>query len=60
MKEVTLENLVNRFETDQILLAKYPENKDYLNRRIRETKELIACCVLRNMDKKELMREFKL
>lgn len=55
---VTLENLVNRFETDQSLLIKHPEKKEYLENRIRETKELIACCVLRNTDKKELMRNF--
>lgn len=55
---VTLENLINRFETDQLLLVKHPEKKDYLQNRIKETKELIACCVLRNVDKKELMRNF--
>lgn len=56
--KVTLENLVNRFETDQILLTKHPEKREYLENRIKETKELIACCVLRNTDKKEMMRNF--
>lgn len=47
-RKVTLQNLVNRIELNEKLLKEHPENKEMLERRIAETKELIIQCVLQN------------
>ena len=39
MEKVTLENLVNRIETDTRLLKKHSDHKEMLERRITRTKE---------------------
>lgn len=46
--QVTLQNLVNRIELNEKLLKEHPENKEMLERKIAETKELIIQCVLQN------------
>lgn len=48
--EVTLKNLVNRIVLNTELLEKHPENKELLERKIAESKELIIQCVLQNKD----------
>lgn len=45
---VTLRNLVNRLDTNEKFLKEHPENKEMLDRKISETKELIIQCVLQN------------
>ena len=47
---VTLKNLVNRLNTNEKFLKEHPENKELLERKITETKELIIQCVLQNED----------
>ena len=49
--KVTLRNLVNRLNTNEKFLKKHPENKEMLERKIAETKELILQCVLQNEGK---------
>lgn len=46
--QVTLQNLINRMNTNEEFLKKHPENKEMLERKIAETKELIIQCVLQN------------
>lgn len=46
--QVTLQNLVNRMTKNEEFLKKHPENKEMLERKIAETKELIIQCVLQN------------
>ena len=41
MEKITLENLVNRIETDTKLLKEHPEHKEMLERRIARTNEMI-------------------
>lgn len=48
---VTLRNLVNRLNTNEKFLREHPENKEMLERKIAETKELILQCVLQNEGK---------
>lgn len=45
---VTLRNLINRLNTHEKFLKEHPENKEMLERKIAETKELIVQCVLQN------------
>lgn len=45
---VTLRNLVNRLNTNEKFLKEHPENKEMLERKIVETRELIVRCVLQN------------
>lgn len=45
---ITLRNLVNRLNTNEKFLKEHPENKEMLERKIAETKELIVQCVLQN------------
>ena len=45
---VTLKNLVNRLNTNEKFLKEHPENKELLERKIAETKELIIQCILQN------------
>lgn len=52
--KVSLKNLINRIDTATKFLNEYPENKDILERKISETKELIFQCVLQNKDNKIL------
>ena len=40
-EKITLENLVNRIETDTKLLKEHPEHKEMLERRIARTNEMI-------------------
>lgn len=47
---VTLMNLVNRMNTNEKFLKEHLENKEMLERKIVETKELIVQCVLQNSD----------
>lgn len=47
---VTLRNLVNRLNTNESFLKEHPENKEMLERKSIETKELIIQCVLQNKD----------
>lgn len=42
MNKPTLENLVNRLKLDKELLEKHPENKELLEKRIKQHKEDIA------------------
>lgn len=42
MNQPTLENLVNRLKLDTELLEKHPENKELLEKRIKQHKEDIA------------------
>ena len=44
---VTLKNLVNRLNTNEKFLKEHPENKEFLERKITETKELIIQCIYR-------------
>lgn len=46
--QVTLQNLVNRINTNEKFLKEHPENKELLERKITETKGLIIQCVLQN------------
>ena len=48
--EVSLKSLVNRVKQDEEILEGHPENRDMLNMRILETKELIIQCVIQNKD----------
>ena len=48
--ELTLKNIVNRIELETKLLSQHPEDKEMLERRIKENKELIVQCVLQNKD----------
>lgn len=48
---IALKDLINRLNTDKKLLKDHPENKEMLERKIAETKELILQCVLQNEDK---------
>lgn len=45
---VTLKNLVNRINMNEKFLKEHPENKEMLERKILETKELILKCVIQN------------
>lgn len=45
---VTLRNLVKRLDTNEKFLKEHSENKEMLERKIKETKELIIQCVLQN------------
>lgn len=45
---VTLKNLVNRMNANEKLLKEHPENREMLERKITETKELIIQCVMQN------------
>ena len=45
---ITLRNLVNRLNTNEKFLKEHSENKEMLERKIAETKELIVQCVLQN------------
>lgn len=45
---ITLRNLVNRLNTNEKFLKEHPENKEMLERKNAETKELIVQCVLQN------------
>lgn len=47
---VTLKNLVNRMNTNEKFLKEHPENREMLERKITETKELIIQCVMQNED----------
>ena len=42
MNQPTLENLVNRLKLDKELLEKHPENKELLEKRIKQHKEDIT------------------
>ncbi len=42
MNQPTLENLVNRLKLDKELLEQYPEDKEPLEKRIKQHKEDIA------------------
>ena len=42
MNQPTLENLVNRLKLDKELLEQYPEDKELLEKRIKQHKEDIA------------------
>lgn len=42
MNQPTLENLVNRLKLDTELLEKHPENKELLEKRIKQHKEDIT------------------
>lgn len=42
MNQPTLENLVNRLKLDKELLEKHPENKELLEKRIKQHKDDIA------------------
>lgn len=42
MNQPTLEDLVNRLKLDKELLEKHPENKELLEKRIKQHKEDIA------------------
>ena len=46
--QVTLQNLVNRINLNEKFVKEHPENKEMLDRKIAETKELIVQCVLQN------------
>ena len=46
--QVTLQNLVNRINLNKKFVKEHPENKELLERKIAETKELIIQCVLQN------------
>lgn len=46
--QVTLQNLVNRINLNEKFVKEHPENKEMLDRKIAETKELIIQCVLQN------------
>ena len=46
--KVTLRNLVNRLNTNEKFLKEHPENKEMLERKNAETKELIIQCILQN------------
>lgn len=46
--KVTLHNLANRIKLNEKFLKEHPENKEILERKIAETKELIIQCVLQN------------
>lgn len=45
---VTLKNLVNRMNANEKFLKEHPENKEMLERKITETKELIIQCIMQN------------
>ena len=47
-KKVTLQTLVNRMNMNEKFLKEHPENKDLLEKKIVETKDLIIQCVLQN------------
>lgn len=47
-KKVTLQTLVNRMNMNKKFLKEYPENKDLLEKKIVEIKDLIIQCVLQN------------
>lgn len=47
-RKVTLQNLVNRMDAYERFLKEHPENKESLERKITETKDLIIQCVLQN------------
>lgn len=42
MNQPTLENLVNRLKLDKELLEKHPDNKELLEKRIKQHKDDIA------------------
>ena len=46
--EVTLQNLINRMNVNKRFLNEHPENKELLERKIAETKELIIQCLMNN------------
>lgn len=46
--QITLQNLVNRMNSNEKFLKEHPENKEMLERKIAETKELIIQCVMKN------------
>lgn len=47
---ITLKNLVNRLNTNEKFLKEHPENKEFLERKNEEIKELIIQCILQNKD----------
>ena len=47
---ITLKDLVNRLNTNEKLLKEHPENKELLERKNAEIKELIIQCILQNKD----------
>ena len=47
-KKVKLQTLVNRMNMNKKFLKEYPENKDLLEKKIVEIKDLIIQCVLQN------------
>lgn len=46
--KVSLWNLVNRVKQDAEILELHPENRELLEKRIKENKELIVRCVMQN------------
>ena len=50
MQETSLRHLVNRINMNEKFLKDHKENKEMLERKIEETKELIIKCVLQNKD----------
>lgn len=46
--QVTLQNLVNQINLNEKFAKEHPENKEMLDRKITETKELIIQCVMQN------------
>lgn len=52
--QITLQNLVNRINLNEKFLKEHSENKELLERKITETKELIIRCVVQN-DKNSLL-----
>ena len=50
MQETSLRHLVNRINMNEKFLKDHKENKEMLERKIEETKELIIQCVLQNKD----------
>ena len=50
MQETTLRHLVNRINMNEEFLKVHKENKEMLERKIEEAKELIIQCVLENKD----------
>lgn len=47
-RKVTLQKLINRINMNEKFLKEHPENKEMLERKIVETKDLIVRCVLQN------------
>ena len=47
---VTLKDLINRLNINEKFLKEHPENKELLERKNAEIKELIIQCILQNKD----------